>query len=260
MSHKFQFQGPDELHKLCEAAMKRAGIKPNSREGKAQWFRQALERHAQDTMADDALDSILPQLRKVVRAELKKSEDRLADLASKAAIYSATTMELVRTILPNVNYNDDPEAIFQASRKKALAMLRTEEPTEDLAEEVSTLKTLIEHQQSQIAAALRQLQDLQQRQSELTAPDYIEGASHILNLYTDKKTMNTMAQSATTKQNHYLTVTDFADHETILDYLRRHPNITNIIIWYRETKANRDAMQSLTPYLQNYQVQPKPLR
>ena len=85
--------------------------------------RRALSQYLGTQEAIDAQDVLLSTTRKAIALELRQTENRLASLASKAAITSATAENLVSYVLKLLHEPNIP-GVRDACRKRGVAYVR----------------------------------------------------------------------------------------------------------------------------------------
>lgn len=109
----------DELNKRINALAAAEG------KSKAEIVRTILYKHTAEGAAEDSLDVVTETVRKVIRAELQRSEDRLAKIGVKNTLAAATSMFLNLAALDGSAKNSTEW--YQAARKKAVSFLRSNE-------------------------------------------------------------------------------------------------------------------------------------
>ncbi|MBO8129274.1 MAG: hypothetical protein H0Z39_08775 [Peptococcaceae bacterium] len=107
----------DDLHKQLKAFAKQRG------EPMAVVVRRLLRSALANQAAVDAVDVVSVAVRKVIRAELKPTENRMAKLAAKAAIAAATAMYLNTQTIEDLGKRDALD-LYRRARVKAVAYLR----------------------------------------------------------------------------------------------------------------------------------------
>lgn len=95
----------------------------------AQAARRILAHNLENETALDAQDVLVLAVRKAIAQEMRRTETRLANLASKTAITSASTENLVSRLLVLLNEPDVP-GVRNACRKRGVAFVR--EPLEQI--------------------------------------------------------------------------------------------------------------------------------
>ena len=115
------------INKQLNSQLKAQAKKRNI--SKSELVREYLWKCIAEENAIDGMDKITDSVRNVIRAELKRSENRLADLVAKDVITSATTQELVLDMI-KLRIPDKEEARlfangrYQRGRKMAVAYIR----------------------------------------------------------------------------------------------------------------------------------------
>ncbi|MEN1990228.1 hypothetical protein [Paenibacillus hubeiensis] len=89
-------------------------------------LRDAVERE----LAEQTLGYVLPQIRRAVSESIRPTEDRMAKIASKAAIASGTAMYTNLELLGQMGKKDIRE-IHKTARVKAVSFLRNKEDAVD---------------------------------------------------------------------------------------------------------------------------------
>lgn len=90
--------------------------------------REILQNHVAKNNAVDGLDVVAETVRRVIRAELKRSEDRLAKIGVKNTLAAATSMFLNLAALDGSGKNS--AEWYKAARKKAVSYLRSSDDSE----------------------------------------------------------------------------------------------------------------------------------
>jgi predicted DNA-binding protein len=114
----------DELNRRINALAAAEGT------SKAEIIRRILYQHTAENAAEESLDVVAETIRQVIRAELKRVEDRLAKIGVKNTLAAATSMFLNLAALDTTGKNS--AEWYQAARKKAVSYLRF---SEDLDQE-----------------------------------------------------------------------------------------------------------------------------
>lgn len=91
--------------------------------------RKILEKGLTEEAAKDGIDAVTDAVRRAMRDILKPTEDRLAKLASKAAVAAATAMYLNTQCIADLGKNNALE-LYQIARTKAVAYLREKDEEE----------------------------------------------------------------------------------------------------------------------------------
>lgn len=88
--------------------------------------RRVIEDYLASKSAVDGVDVISVALRKVIRAELKPTEERLAKINAKTAIGALTSMYLNYFVIKEGKFNMglSPKELYEEARVKAVADLR----------------------------------------------------------------------------------------------------------------------------------------
>lgn len=87
--------------------------------------RRLLRKALAGESANDAMDEVAAVLTKVIRRELKPTEERLAKINAKTSIAAATSMYLNYFVIGYLKgLPTTPKEIWEEARKKALAFLR----------------------------------------------------------------------------------------------------------------------------------------
>ena len=91
--------------------------------------RRIIEEYLAKNSAVEGLDIISTAIRKVIRSELKPTEDRMAKLAAKTAISSATSMFMNYFVVKEapLGLKISSKEVYEQSRIKAVAYLREKE-------------------------------------------------------------------------------------------------------------------------------------
>lgn len=99
-------------------------------ESNSEVARRLLRKALASESANEALDEIAAILSKVIRRELKPTEERLAKLNAKTSIAAATSMFLNYLVVSEFkNLPKSPKEIYEEARKKAVAYIK--EPYKD---------------------------------------------------------------------------------------------------------------------------------
>lgn len=85
--------------------------------------RRVITQSLQTEVATDAQDALVSIVRKAIALELRKTENRLASLSSKAAITSASTENLVSYVL-KLLHEPNITGVREACRKRGVAYIR----------------------------------------------------------------------------------------------------------------------------------------
>lgn len=93
------------------------------------YLRKIISREIKSDAALTNQDALITAVRKAIRLELKNTENRLASLAAKTAITSATTENLVAYIVKHQSEHNLQE-VRNACRKRGVAYVR--EPLEKI--------------------------------------------------------------------------------------------------------------------------------
>lgn len=93
------------------------------------YLRKIISREIKSDAALTNQDALITAVRKAIRLELKNTENRLASLAAKTAITSATTENLVAYIVKHQSEHNLQE-VRNASRRRGVAYVR--EPLEKI--------------------------------------------------------------------------------------------------------------------------------
>lgn len=96
---------------------------------RADIVREALQKHVANINAVDGLDVVAETVRRVIRAELKPVEDRLAKISVKNTLAAATSMFLNMAALDSSGHNSTEW--YKTARKKAVSYLRSSDGAED---------------------------------------------------------------------------------------------------------------------------------
>lgn len=105
----------------------------NSESHVTETSRRLLRKAALAEIAENSLDAITPVIRRVMKEELKVTENRLASITAKTSIAAATSMYLNYQVLGLVGI-ENPKALYEAARKKAVGFTRV--PLDELHTEV----------------------------------------------------------------------------------------------------------------------------
>lgn len=112
----------DELNRKINALAAAEGT------SKAEVIRRILYQHTAENAAEESLDVVAETVRRVIRAELKRSEDRLAKIGVKNTLAAATSMFLNLAALDGSGKNS--AEWYKAARKKAVSYLRSSDDSE----------------------------------------------------------------------------------------------------------------------------------
>lgn len=121
--HRINIRIDQETYNLLKTQSARRG------ESMSQIARRMLAGNLQSESALDSQDALITAVRKAISQELRRTENRLANLASKTAITSASTENLVSRALVLLN-EPDVSGIRTACRKRGVAFVR--EPLEQI--------------------------------------------------------------------------------------------------------------------------------
>ena len=113
----------DELNRRINALAAAEGT------SKAEVIRKILYQHTAENAAEESLDVVAETVRRVIRAELKPVEDRLAKISVKNTIAAATSMFLNMAALDSSGHNSSEW--YKTARKKAVSYLRSSDGAED---------------------------------------------------------------------------------------------------------------------------------
>lgn len=113
----------DELNRRINALAAAEGT------SKAEVIRKILYQHTAENAAEESLDVVAETVRRVIRAELKPVEDRLAKISVKNTIAAATSMFLNMAALDSSGQNSSEW--YKTARKKAVSYLRSSDGAED---------------------------------------------------------------------------------------------------------------------------------
>lgn len=104
----------------------------------SEYLRRLVNREIKNDAALSSQDQLTAAVRKAIRLELKTTENRLANLAAKSVITSATAERISYLILKNQNH-PNASMVRDLARKKAVAYLR-----ENLNEILETYEQVLE--------------------------------------------------------------------------------------------------------------------
>lgn len=123
--HQFTIRVDDQTYQLLKVHAVNRG------ESMAEVTRRLLVNALQTDSLTTSQDTLLALIRIAIAKELRRSENRLANLSSKAAISAATTENLVVYMLKNMK---DPNfmAVRDQCRKRGVAYVR--EPLEQITQ------------------------------------------------------------------------------------------------------------------------------
>ncbi|EJW13856.1 hypothetical protein M5X00_13485 [Paenibacillus alvei] len=124
LGHPKRLRLEDDLERMI------AAIAIMNNESQTDTMRRMLREQAERELAEQAIGYVLPQIRRAVAESIKPTEERMAKLAVKGTIASATTMYTNLEVLGRMGQRDVRD-IYDIARKKAVAFTRSKPESEE---------------------------------------------------------------------------------------------------------------------------------
>ncbi|WP_227766344.1 hypothetical protein [Zhaonella formicivorans] len=117
-----------QIHlKISESLNKKiTALASAEQKSKSEVVRNILEHYTAENAAENSLDLVSETIRKVIKSELRRTEDRLAKIAAKNTIAAATAMYLNTLAIEDCGKRNAIE-FYKEARKKAVAFLQSDE-------------------------------------------------------------------------------------------------------------------------------------
>lgn len=116
---QMRFDVDDDLYKKIEACKTLANEQSN-----AETCRRLLLDATERQLIAAAKDTVTVTIRRVIKEEIKVTENRLAKIVGKTAIAASTAMYMCYQVLASLGIKDMSD-IYQVARKKAVGFVKT---------------------------------------------------------------------------------------------------------------------------------------
>jgi negative regulator of replication initiation len=116
---QMRFDVDQDLYQLVDACRARKDERSMS-----DTCRRLLKIAAEKEMLENGVDTLTPILRRILKEELKVSENRMAKIAAKAANAAATAMYMCYQVLGDLGVKNMPK-IYEIARRKGVAFVKT---------------------------------------------------------------------------------------------------------------------------------------